>query len=95
MQGKGLQSPLQRFDSARRLQRFFPLDCRSEALSRCPGLTLGDPSGPRPDRLEAGVILLHGQQFRRAAGALQGSASALGKSSRPKDPFPHHWFEVN
>ncbi len=40
MQGKGLQSPLQRFDSARRLQRFFPLDCRSEAIFGVPGLTI-------------------------------------------------------
>ena len=92
MQGKGLQSPLQRFDSARRLQRFSPLDCRSEALSRCPGLTVGDPSGPLPGRLEARVILLHAHQLRGGAGVLQGSASALGKSSRPKDPFPHHWL---
>ena len=35
--GKGLQSPLQRFDSARRLQRFFTLDCRSEAIFGVPG----------------------------------------------------------
>ncbi len=89
----GLRSPLQRPGSARRLQALLPARLQVKGLFRgAPGLTGSDPSGPLPGRLEAGVIFLHAHQLRGGAGVLQGSATALGKSSRPKDPFPHAWL---